>query len=84
MIKFKMLRTVKGSRTGVFTEVFSKDSVHELPENSDLLKCFIDDGVIELIEDAPVKKAVDVEENKAIEKAPENKAVKRGRKKKAK
>lgn len=75
MNKVKMLKSIRGSEDGLKVNMYYAGREYEVGD--DLLRLFIMDGVVELVEE----KAVEVEENKAIEKAPENKAIKRGRKK---
>lgn len=77
MTKVKMLKTVKGSPDGLNVNLYRKGQEYDV--NDILLQCFIDDGVIELTQE---EKAIDpIIEDKSIKKAPENKGMKRGRKK---
>lgn len=60
-MKIKMLETTPGSPDGITLKIYEKGNVYDL--NDDLANCFFEMGVCEL------------HEEKAIEAAPENKAV---------
>jgi hypothetical protein len=71
MTKVKMLKTVKGSPDGIQVNVYQQNVEYDL--NDSLLESFVEQGVIELVNDKPKEKPAP-QENKAIESVEENKA----------
>lgn len=67
----KMLKSLPGCDDGVIYPVqYIEGETYEIGE--DLMKCFVEVGAVELVEE----KALDVPENKAVAYAPENKKKK--------
>lgn len=75
MTKVRMLKTVKGSPNGLTVQNYKIGEVYDIPDA--LLKCFIDDGAVELAKPKKIEL-----ENKIIEdiETPEIVTKKRGRK----
>lgn len=76
MSKVRMLATVKGSPNGIKVQNYKIGEVYDI--DGDLLKCFIDAGVVELAN--PKKVEITVIETPEIELETQDIKKKRGRK----